>query len=102
MKIEFDDQDLQRITSAVIEGLKPLLSDKGENRTNDTIIDVPGICKYLNVSTHWVYERTHLNEIPYYKLSNKQLRFRKKDIDQWLNSLKTPAINEYRGMKRRS
>jgi hypothetical protein len=38
-----------------------------------------------------------LKEIPFYKLSNKQLRFRKRDIDKWLDSLKTPALNRFTG-----
>lgn len=97
MKTQFEPEDLQGIVSAIIEGLKPFLPGKGENRAEDIMLDVPGLCEYLHVTPKWIHERTHLKEIPYYKLSNKQLRFRKKDIDKWLDSLKTPAISEYRG-----
>jgi len=97
MKVELEQQDIQVIVDGVIDGLKPLLS-RGPNSTkDDTILDVPGLCSYLNVSAKWIHERTHFKEIPYFKLSNKQLRFRKRDIDKWLESLKTPAINEFRG-----
>jgi len=97
MKIEFEPQDIQVIVEGVIDRLKPLLSKNGSNNNDDTILDVPGLCNYLRVTPKWIRERTHLKEIPYYKLSNKQLRFKKRDIDKWLDSLKTPAINEYRG-----
>ncbi len=97
MKTTLEPEDIQAIVSAVIEGLKPSLSGKCESRIDDAILDVPGLCQYLCVSAKWVHERTHLKEILYYKLSSKQLRFRKKDIDKWLESVKTPDINKYRG-----
>jgi predicted DNA-binding transcriptional regulator AlpA len=97
MKTLLEPEDLQGIVSAVIEGLKPFFSGKGEIRTDDIILDVPGLSDYLSVTAKWIHERTHLKEIPYIKLSNKQLRFKKKDIDKWLESLKTPAVSEYRG-----
>lgn len=95
--MQLEQEDLQEIVSAVMEGLKPFLSGKRETRADDIILDVPGLCEYLHVTPKWTHEKTHLKEIPYIKLSNKQLRFRKKDIDKWLESLKTPAISEYRG-----
>lgn len=95
--MKFEDHDIQAIVLAVIEGLKPYLSCRGDGRIDDTILDVPGLCEYLHVTPKWIHERTHLKEIPYYKLSNKQLRFRKKDIDRWLESLRTTDINEYKG-----
>jgi len=93
MKIEFEPQDIQAIVEGVIDRLKPPISKNSSN--DDKILDVPGLCNYLHVTPKWIHERTHLKEIPYYKLSNKQLRFKKRD--KWLESLKTPAINEYKG-----
>ena len=97
MRSTLDQEDVHVIVAAVIDGLRPLLSDKKKNSVDDSIFDVPGLCEYLHVTPKWIHSRSHLKEIPYYKLSNKQLRFRKRDIDKWLDSLKTPAINEYRG-----
>jgi excisionase family DNA binding protein len=96
MKFELETEDIVKITQAVLESLKPYLLHKQDGQ-EEIIFDVPGLCEYLHVTSKWIHERTHLKQIPYYKISNKQLRFRKKDINKWLESLKTPIINEYRG-----
>ena len=96
MKTELEPQDVQAIAERVVEVLKPYLSHR-EDRQQDIVFDVPGVCDYLHVTSKWIHERTHLKQIPYYKLSNKQIRFRKKDIDKWLESCKTPSINDFRG-----
>lgn len=92
MKIEIEQPDIQTIAEKVVELLKPYLSQRAD-RQEDNIFDVPGLCEYLHVTSKWIHERTHLKEIPYHKLSNKQLRFRKKDIDKWLDSMRMSAIN---------
>lgn len=92
MKVELniDTQELvQEITQAVICALKPLLkNDVGE----DTIFDVKGLAAYLNVTPKWIYERTHLKEIPHYKITGR-LMFKKKDIDKWFFTHKVPVIS---------
>jgi len=85
MLIELDDRDIERLANKVIELLKPLLKASPQKGDQEIILDVEGLASYLKVNKSWVYERTHLNEIPYYKVG-KFPRFRKKDIDQWLNS----------------
>ena len=97
MRIDLESQDIQQITERVVEALKPYLAGVTRPPEEDTIFDVQELCGYLKVTRKWVHERTHFKEIPYYKLSNKQLRFRKRDIDKWLLSLKTPAINQFSG-----
>ena len=97
MKIEYEEKDLDLIVDRLFDRLKPFISQNHNNMKDDTIFDVSGLCNYLNVTPKWIHERTHLKEIPYIKLSNKQLRFKKRDIDKWLESLKTPAVNEYKG-----
>ena len=92
MKIELEQADMQAIAEKVRDILKPHLVHKGD-RAEEIIFDVPGLCEYLKVSEHWIHERTHLKQIPYFKLSNKQLRFRKTEIDKWLDSMRTPAFN---------
>jgi hypothetical protein len=96
MKTELEPQDIQAIAEKVVELMKPYLLQRTD-RQEDTVLDVPGLCKYLHVTPKWIHERTHLKEIPCYKLSNKQLRFRKKKIDKWLDSLETPVLNQYSG-----
>lgn len=100
MKIEIEQSDIQAIAEKVVDLLKPNLSLKSD-RQEDTILDVPGLCEYLHVTPKWVHERTHLKEIPYYKLSNKQIRFNKKDINKWLESCKTASINDFHGKLKR-
>lgn len=97
MKIELEAQDIQTIAEKVLDTLKPYLSGVGKDKQEDAVFDVPGLCDYLHISPKWIHERTHLKEIPFFKLSNKQLRFRKRDIDKWLESLKTPAMSQFTG-----
>ncbi len=92
MKAELEREDIQAIAQAVTEMLKPILSGNGKHKAEDTIFDMKGLCDYLHVSDKWVYERTHLKEIPHLKV-NGLLRFRKKEIDKWLNSFNVPAAS---------
>ena len=93
MKLELEQADIQAIaqamTAEVVKALKPLLNGKGEE---DTICTVKSLAKYLEVSEKWVYERVQFKEIPYFKLGGN-VRFNKKDIDRWIETLKTPAVN---------
>ncbi len=82
---------VDQIADKVIEKLKPMLSGSGKSETDETIFDVKGLCEYLKVARQWIYERTHLKEIPHLKIDG-QLRFRKRDIDKWVNSFSIPAI----------
>lgn len=84
MKAEFfidSDSLVKKITSEIIKVLKPLLSG---NKEDDNLFTVESLAKYLSVSKQWVYEKVHSNEIPYYKVG-KYPRFRRSNIDDWLN-----------------
>ena len=88
MLIELDDRDIERVANKVIELLKPLLkSSHPRSEQEENIFDVDELASYLKVTKSWVYEKTHLNEIPYYKMG-KFPRFKKKDIDRWLERSK--------------
>ena len=91
LRLNIPEALIEKIAQKVIKEIKPLLSNH-ENTDNDIIFDVKGLSEYLRVSDKWVYERTHLNEIPFIKVGGL-LRFRKKDIDRWLNSYYTPAVD---------
>ena len=91
MKTELETGDIESIAQRVVELLKPILYKDGKHE-DDVIFDVRGLAEYLKVSTKWIYERTQFKEIPYQKIKGL-LRFRKKDIDRWLNSHSVPAIN---------
>lgn len=92
MKTELEAQDIEAIAGRVKELLKPMLSGNSRQVADDIIFDVPALSEYLRVSSKWIYERTHLKEIPHLKVDGV-LRFRKKDIDKWLNTYNVPAVN---------
>lgn len=93
MKLEFELADIQAIaqavTSEVVKAIRPLMDNKGEA---DTIFTVEDLCRYLQAEPDWIYKRTARKEIPYIKAGGL-LRFRKRDIDKWLDTCKTPAVN---------
>jgi len=95
MKTQLEPEDIQAITDGLYVKLKPLVSTSTPQAHD--LMDIKELCDYLKVTRQWVHERTHLKEIPYIKLSNKQLRFRKRDIDRWLDSLQVPVITAYKG-----
>lgn len=94
MKIELTlpPELVDLIVDRLFEKIKPFLAGNGKQDAENTIFDVKSLCNYLKVSRQWVYERTHMKEIPHTKI-NGQLRFRKKDIDKWLNSYNVPATS---------
>jgi len=99
MKALLEQEDIEKIAQAVCEMLKPMLSN-GKVENADEIFDIKGLADYLKVSKQWIYERTHLKEIPYLKI-NGQLRFRKKDIDKWLTAYNIPATTISRTKQKR-
>lgn len=92
MKTTLEPEDIQQIAEAVVKMISPLLSNNGKEKSEDVILTVKTLAEFLEVSEQWVYERVHLKEIPFYKVG-KFPRFKKSDIDKWLDALKTPAIN---------
>ncbi len=91
-ELTLDTQELIRqITQEVIKAITPLLV-KNKTEEDDTLLTVKTLARYLGVSDQWVYERVHLHEIPFIKLG-KFPRFRKSDIDRWLDTLKVPPIH---------
>ncbi len=101
MKLELEQADIQSIardvTAEVIKALKPLMNGKGEG---DRLLSVEDLCTYLHAEQDWIYKRTARKEIPYIKAGGL-LRFRKKDIDSWLDTCKTPAVNPLSGPLKR-
>ena len=91
MKIELEQSDIQAIAEKVLDIVKPYLLHR-EDKTGEIILDVPGLCEYLKVTTKWVYEQSHLKAIPHLKIGKKQLRFKKKEIDKWIDTLQIPAF----------
>ena len=86
MKSELEQQDIEIIAQRVVQLLKPLLSSNGKRESGeDKIFTVQSLAEYLQVDMTWVYKAVSINTIPYFK-SGKYTRFRKRDIDKWINS----------------
>ena len=98
MRIVLEPSDLDAIAEKVIETLRPLLHTDKNNKGEDVNLDVQGLCDYLHVSKKWVYKRTHLNEIPHYKVEGVLL-FRKRDIDKWVDSFRIPVLGSPGNLK---
>ncbi len=82
MRINLEPPDIEIIAQRVVELLKPLLMRKGKEE-EDVIFSVESLAKYLQVDSGWVYKQVSLKTIPYFK-SGKYVRFRKRDIDYWI------------------
>ena len=88
--IYIDIQDLaSQIAQEVVKTIKPFLAQWSPK--DDTLFTVKSLARYLETSTKWVYERVQLKEIPYIKVG-KHVRFKKSDIDRWLDSLKVSPM----------
>lgn len=94
MKLDFDQEELDRLADAlaleVAKELKALLSPKSQD--GDVIFTPDTLSTYLHITKDKIYNMTHLKEIPYFKVG-RELRFRKKEIDSWLEENYTPAVN---------
>lgn len=77
-----NDKDFRLVVSSLM----------GELRAEEPLLTVKTLAKYLQVSEQWVYERVHLKEIPHLKVG-KFPRFKRSDIDRWLDTLKIPVSN---------
>ncbi len=89
--MKFDTDELNLIADAVsqkvLERLRPLLANKDKAQHGDKIFTVETLAKYLGVEKEWVY--SHIKEIPHSKVGRFP-RFRKAEIDKWLESQKAP------------
>jgi excisionase family DNA binding protein len=62
-------------------------------------MDVKGLAKYLKVKESWVYEKIHTRQIPFQK-AGRFPRFRKKNIDKWLENPYSAASRAYKPLKK--
>ncbi len=87
MKAELNintDDLVSRITQEVVKAIKPLLNHDSKS---GELMNVEGLAKYLGVEKDWIY--SHVKEMPRYKLGRFP-KFRKKEIDKWLELQKAP------------
>ena len=87
MKIEIEPQDIEAIAQRVSDILRPMLGriERGDGSNgNDAILDVKGLAEYLHVTPSWIYKQVSLKAIPYFK-TGKYPRFKRKEIDKWID-----------------
>jgi excisionase family DNA binding protein len=99
MKIELESHDIESIAQRVSEVLRPMLSNQEKNGDKEIIIDVNGLAEYLQVDISWVYKQVSLRGIPFFK-TGKYSRFRKMDIDKWIESQSVRSIPPMRLAKK--
>ncbi len=88
-EIQIETEQLgNEIVKKVLDGLKTQQSKESK----DTLFTVETLAEYLQVSKQWIYERVQFKEIPHIKV-RKLLRFRKSQIDNWLDGYKVPAAS---------
>jgi len=88
-EIKIETEQLgNEIVKRVLDGLKTQRSEESE----DTLFTVETLAEYLQVSKQWIYERVQFKEIPHIKVG-KFLRFKKSEIDKWLDGFKVPAAS---------
>jgi excisionase family DNA binding protein len=90
-----DQALINRLARQVSKRLVPVIERVRQGSEQDTLFDVRTLAIYLKASRKWIYERTHLKEIPCFKVKGL-LRFRKKDIDQWLRAYNVPISNDFK------
>jgi len=94
VEIEIDTQELiNEIVQEVVDGIGAAVSNKTASSKTDVLFTVKSLTEYLSVSDQWVYERVKFKEIPHVKMG-KHLRFKKKEIDLWLDSQRVPPVNK--------
>ncbi len=99
MKFEIEERDIQLIADRVSEIIKPLVPHQKQGE-KDIIFDVKGLSEYLRVNHSWVYKAISLKTIPYFK-AGKFPRFRKRQIDQWIETKAVKPVPSLKMVKTR-
>ena len=100
MKINLEQEDLKLIAKDVAETLKPLLKNNKKSGDSNMVFDVKGLAEYLKVKDTWIYNQVGLKTIPYFKCG-KYLRFKKSNIDKWIDNETIPAVPPFSLVKHR-
>ena len=93
MKTQLEVEDIQEITAAVLDTLKPLLAVKGfsEIEPQDRHFNVKQLSEYMGMSAQWIYN--NMRTIPHFNLNRKPL-FRKSEIDAWIEQYRVKMETE--------
>jgi len=100
VKTSLEAEDIQAITAAVIETLKPMLSGNGKSAGGEVIFDKKALAAYLHISESTLNKMVMNKQIPHFKIQAGQsgaVRFRQRDIDKWIQRQTIPEINPFAG-----
>ncbi|MGA2464677.1 MAG: helix-turn-helix domain-containing protein [Thermodesulfobacteriota bacterium] len=100
MRTELEEKDIEAIAQRVSEIIKPMLAHSAGSSEKDTVFDVKGLAEYLRVKESWVYQRVHTHSVPFLKIG-KYPRFKKREIDRWMESKAVRPIPGLTVVKRR-
>lgn len=93
MIVSFEEEERLQLAEdtavVVLKKILPLFKNIGYSE-NDKLMSVDDLIKYLGVTRDWVYHCTTHKKIPHIKMG-KHLKFRKKEIDAWLETNKVPV-----------
>lgn len=59
--------------------------------TEDKYMTVEEVAQYLGFEKQTIYNKVHTNAIPYHKIGLKAVRFKKAEVDAWIERQKTNA-----------
>jgi hypothetical protein len=85
MRTILEKEDIEAIVSALFERMKPILSSK---KPEDRIFDKKALSEYLHLPVTWIDK--NLYKLPHFKVG-KYVRFRKNDIDKFIEQEKMKA-----------
>jgi excisionase family DNA binding protein len=78
------DDMLEAISNAVYQKLVPHLNRSGQNNSvDDPILGTGEVAQYLGVSTDLIQKLISKQEIPFFKVGDRN-RFKKSKIDKWV------------------
>lgn len=103
MKTQLEPEDIQVIAAAVIETLKPILTDSGKTAGEDAVFDKKALASYLHISKSTIDKLVMNKQIPHFKIQPGQsgaVRFNKVHIDKWIQRQTIPDINPFTGKLR--
>jgi len=93
--MQFDQNEINMIAESVTQAIKPMLFqlfEKNKKGAADILMNIDDLAAYMKVSNSFIYKLIGDKEIPHIKKGPKFLLFRKKEIDEWLDSYLVPAL----------
>lgn len=88
MKFEIEHTDARLIAEYIFDLMRPNLPPVCDKK-DSAIMSVQELSDYLKVDPSWVYKQIQFKSIPHFH-AGKYPRFKKQDIDVWIQENSTP------------